>query len=113
MEWRRLGIDLRDESAIPVHEDVSALVDLVDDPTISGAQTRVIARVLHQFDPRADSDAGTDPRRKKSGTVRIHCRLIGFETQKLYPPTKAFLRRRPRRPGEVALRRRTAPNSTA
>jgi hypothetical protein len=45
VERRRLGIDLRDESAIPAHDDVSTLVDLVDDATIAGAQAGVVGRV--------------------------------------------------------------------
>jgi hypothetical protein len=62
MDGRALGIDLRGEPAIPAHEDVPSLVDLVDDTAIAGAQARVVARISHELDPRSDRDACADPR---------------------------------------------------
>ena len=109
----RLGIDLRGEPTIPTHENVSALVDLVDDTTIPCTQTRVVACILDQLDACSDRDTGADPCGEKSGTVGIHNGHIGYATQKLYPLAKAFECRSGTHAGEVAPRRRTAPNSTA
>ncbi len=113
MDRGALRIDLRSESAIPAHEDVSALVDLVDDAAIARAQARVVARIVDELDPCSDCDSCTNPRRKESGTVRIHGANIGFGIEKLYPPRKVSKRRNAARTGEVEPRRRTAPNSTA
>jgi len=109
----RLGIDLRGEPAIPTHEDVPTLVDLVYNPTIPCTQTRVVACILDQLDACSDRDPGTDPCGEKSGTVGIHNGHIGFVAQKLYPLAEVFECRSEARAGEVAPRRRTVPNSTA
>ena len=102
-------VDLRGKSAIPAHEYVSALVDLVDDAAIARTQPGVVARVLDELDSRADSDPGADARREESGPVRIHDAHIGFGNEKLYPPKG----RKPNGLSEIAPRRRTVPNSTA
>jgi hypothetical protein len=76
-------VDLRGEATIPGHDDAALLVDLRDDPAISGTQTRVVARSLDQLDPRADRDACANPRREKPGTLRVHKTHIGFEGPRL------------------------------
>ena len=109
VDRRARRVDLRGKSAIPAHEYVSALVDLVDDTAIARTQPGVVARVLDELDSRADSDPRADPRREESGTVRVHDANIGFGNEKLYPPEG----RKPNGLGELAPRRRTVPNSTA
>ena len=110
-----LGVDRRSKAAIPGHVHEPSLVDLVDDPAVSGAQARVVARSRDELDPRADCDTRADPCRKESSTVGVHGSDIGFAPDNLYPPPDPRLSVRRRRVaiGEVAHRRRAVPKSTA
>lgn len=87
LDRRALGIDRRGEAAIPAHVYVAALVDLVDDTAVSGAQAGVVARSRDELDPGADRYARTNACRKEPGTVGIHETHIGFAGENLYPPT--------------------------
>jgi len=112
-EGRALGIDLVHETAIPVHDDVSAIVDLVDDPAIPGAESGVLAGVADKLDPHPNRHPGSDAGGEKLGTLRVHSCHIGFDPWMLYPPSEGSHGRRALKAGEDAVRRRIAPNSTA
>ena len=108
-----LGIDLVYETAIPGHDDLSAIVDLVDDAAVPGAESGVLACVTDELDPHPDRYPGSDAGGEKSGTLRVHGCHIGFDPWMLYPPPEGSHGRRALQPGEDAVRRRIVPNSTA
>jgi len=112
-EGRALGIDLVHEASIPVHDDASAIVDLVDDAPVSGAEPGVLAGVADELDPHPDRHSGSDAGGEKFGTLRVHGWHIGFEAWMLNPPSEGSHGRRAFEPGEDAVRRRIVPNSTA
>jgi hypothetical protein len=110
-----LGIDLEGETAIPADEHQTAVVDLVDDASVTGAKPGFAVRIADELDSHSDRDSRPDPGRELPCTLGIHVLTIGTTHQSytlqwssLFPDG-----RRDRRTGEVALGRRTAPNSTA
>ena len=59
-----VGIDLEREAAIPRNRHLAVHADLADDPAIANLKTRRLVADRDQLDPRADTNAGSDPSRK-------------------------------------------------
>ena len=110
-----LGIYLEGEPAIPADEHLTAVVDLVDDASVTGAEPGFAVRIADELDSHPDRDPRLDSGRELPCTLGIHVFNIGSAHQSYTLQWSSLLPdgRRDRRTGEVALGRRTAPNSTA
>ena len=72
-----LGIDLEREAAIPEDDEVTGLVDLVDDAAIASTQSRFAAGIADELDSRAHADARPNSSQKVSCALWVHGPSIG------------------------------------
>ncbi len=113
-ELRVIGVDVDHDATVPDHPDEAPLVDVVDDAAIAGTEAGGSVGVGHELDSRSDRDARLDAGREETCAGGVHDGVIGFDLADLDPLSQKYFRgRRHSATSEGAVRRRTAPKSTA
>ena len=111
---RVIGVDVDHHAPVPDHAYEASLVDVVDDAAITRTEAGEAVAIGHELDPRSDRNARFDAGCKKTCAGGVHDRVIGFDPAKLDPLSQqSLVGRKDLAPDEGAMRRRTAPKSTA
>ena len=113
-EVRVIRVDVDHHAPIPDHAYEASLVDVVYDAAVTRTEAGGAVAIGHELDPRSDRNTRFDAGCKKTCAVGVHDGVIGFDPQELDPLSQELFGRK-ERPGtrRSAMRRRTAPKSTA